>query len=999
MNPMQIVNLSEHTKSRLIKFIEAVKRFSEKWFSHVLLLMFLAVYACFGAYIFISFEAPTEQWEKQVIIDTRQRIVNESWQDAHDKSREEFFDLYRTKFEDYERLLNRVCQSGMTSSSLENQWTFWGALFYSMTVFTTIGYGHLTPITFAGRVATMVYAIFGIPILLMVLADLGKLLTRIIKFTFKKFRYLYNKLLGRKASIRTRKLISDNTSQYIGVARDAFERGFAYIQPYNKIPMAFRNVSFRSRGRGGPSKGGDVGAGGDGDGEVSKRSTGNLIQEAEEKVEANEAGGVGHMNPSSEHLMKKHSVTTDVIVTPGKQTKPVSPVGDEKDKHPLSLRSTISHETNNNSQGHSQQPQEHKHQQGDSKHHDKHHNRSHSPGAKSKDKHNRKISSSKQTNKQQVVTAAAASVSKSSTASNIPATLGGPPVSTDQAAAKLPDRDLSLPAPTRNTNQEVPSAVSAPITNSEEIRIDLDTKVPMVGEMLDTTSEEEAAHLQFEDEEEDLDEDDFDIPVSFALFLLVTYMMFGAVVFSIWEGWNFFDALYFVFISMSTIGFGDLVPQHPKRMIGTFIYLLLGLALTSMCINVVQEKIHATFLRAKMQIGEKMGLDLDQIMADDYYEGSLGMEGGNAGSNGDEDDAHSVAVSQTNSTYAPVSTDHYQDDVDSPTRPIAEPGIKQSRSKESLKNKRKSGAGLSDGSTGGGSGGIGGSGSVRRKPSRKISRNQQPPSISSNQTVDSLQNHQQQQRLQRSSISDSPKLTSPELEYIKAEQQSVAFDSIAPSLNIPVSSIGGVCRPLERNVTPNNDQRPKLVATRSQPTVTKSLSSENNRICELLNLQPSTGGSNRQLVRHNAINDNLNNNNSTDNNNIAKYGTTSKSNKSEGSSRRASVSNELNQLDDLIKVLSRTPSERFGPLLGVPSSSRSSRSGSPSSSLASRRGTSMTYRRPNTTSPRPGMQKEGSLVIPSSSSFNNAGELHPTISRQSQLDLEDTESFKHQSAV
>lgn len=118
---------------------------------------------------------------------------------------------------------------------------------------------------------------------------------------------------------------------------------------------------------------------------------------------------------------------------------------------------------------------------------------------------------------------------------------------------------------------------------------------------------------------EDID-DEFDLPVSVALALLIMYMMFGAIMFSAWEGWNFFDSLYFVFISMSTIGFGDLVPQHPKRMLATFIYLLFGLALTSMCINVVQEKIHATFLKAKMQIGEKMGLDLEQIMADDYYE-------------------------------------------------------------------------------------------------------------------------------------------------------------------------------------------------------------------------------------------------------------------------------------------------------------------------------------------------------------------------------------------
>lgn len=154
VNPMHIVNLSEHTKSSLIRIIEALKRFSEKWFSHVLLLLFLAIYACLGAYIFISFEATNEHFEKQTIIDFRMKIVNDSW-NARDRLKPAYFEFLRMRFEEYEHLLNKACALGMSSSSLENQWTFWGALFYSMTVFTTIGYGHLTPVTFAGRIGKL----------------------------------------------------------------------------------------------------------------------------------------------------------------------------------------------------------------------------------------------------------------------------------------------------------------------------------------------------------------------------------------------------------------------------------------------------------------------------------------------------------------------------------------------------------------------------------------------------------------------------------------------------------------------------------------------------------------------------------------------------------------------------------------------------------------------------------------------------------------------------
>lgn len=117
-------------------------------------------------------------------------------------------------------------------------------------------------------------------------------------------------------------------------------------------------------------------------------------------------------------------------------------------------------------------------------------------------------------------------------------------------------------------------------------------------------------------EEELVIDDEFNLPVSLALLLLSIYMTVGACVFTIWESWSFFEAFYFVFISMSTIGFGDFVPDHPMFMMATFIYLLFGLALTSMCINVVQEKLSAIFDRAKMQLGTTIGFDAMMIDQD-----------------------------------------------------------------------------------------------------------------------------------------------------------------------------------------------------------------------------------------------------------------------------------------------------------------------------------------------------------------------------------------------
>ena len=56
-------------------------------------------------------------------------------------------------------------------------------------------------------------------------------------------------------------------------------------------------------------------------------------------------------------------------------------------------------------------------------------------------------------------------------------------------------------------------------------------------------------------------DDEFNLPISVAITILIVYIFIGATVFSIIEEWTFFESFYFVFISMSTIGFGDFVPK------------------------------------------------------------------------------------------------------------------------------------------------------------------------------------------------------------------------------------------------------------------------------------------------------------------------------------------------------------------------------------------------------------------------------------------------------
>ncbi|XP_034837460.1 uncharacterized protein [Maniola hyperantus] len=349
--------------------------------------LFLMVIMCgLGGIMFKALEGSFENAYKCSTRNVKRDFIESLWRGSHYLREEDWKSLARNKLYEFENQLHTAHEAGVTSYSGQRSWNFMNSFVYCMTLVTTIGYGHIAPKTTYGRVATIAYAIVGIPLFLIVLADFGKLFTRIIKFFW------------------------------------AFIRRFYYTRSCKRV-----------------------------------RRTAPM-----------------------QEVMKGLNTFYDVVRRPSQ-------------------------------------------------------------------------------------------------------------IFTEEDIEGRPRPDGDKPPPLQRKSSDVPPPLPpkpGTLPRDFENETEPETPAPSVFEI----------------------DDEFNLPISVAIIILVFYIIIGAVGYNFWESWNFFESFYFVFISMSTIGLGDMVPDHPMFMMASILYLVFGLALTSMCINVVQVKLSDTFKQASAKLGATIGL-------------------------------------------------------------------------------------------------------------------------------------------------------------------------------------------------------------------------------------------------------------------------------------------------------------------------------------------------------------------------------------------------------
>ncbi|NXX11444.1 KCNKI protein, partial [Podargus strigoides] len=160
-------------------------------FPHACFILSLVIYAFLGALMFSHIEGN----RKVNLSEEYRKFLQDLWHISRNLSDNmtENEEIFKEKIH---ALLNTTEQDWFVNP--KEKWSFFGSLFFCCTVFTTVGYGNTYPVTRIGKYLCMLYALFGIPLMFLVLTDMGDILATVLSKSYNEFRKLQSKILASK---------------------------------------------------------------------------------------------------------------------------------------------------------------------------------------------------------------------------------------------------------------------------------------------------------------------------------------------------------------------------------------------------------------------------------------------------------------------------------------------------------------------------------------------------------------------------------------------------------------------------------------------------------------------------------------------------------------------------------------------------------------------------------------------------------------------------------
>jgi len=88
----------------------------------------------------------------------------------------------------------------------------------------------------------------------------------------------------------------------------------------------------------------------------------------------------------------------------------------------------------------------------------------------------------------------------------------------------------------------------------------------------------------------------------FRMLLLITILVLtiGTIFYHLVEGWSILDSLYFVMVTLTTVGFGDFSPQTNLGKLFTIFYLFIGVGVILTFVNILAKRDIDTLLKHKL---------------------------------------------------------------------------------------------------------------------------------------------------------------------------------------------------------------------------------------------------------------------------------------------------------------------------------------------------------------------------------------------------------------
>ncbi|XP_054653135.1 potassium channel subfamily K member 18 [Dunckerocampus dactyliophorus] len=187
-------------------------------FPHLMLCLSLVFYAVLGALLFQYIEGGSTSPTKVEYHDFLGHIIRRVQNLTNNASY-----THRNIVEELEHTMQD--QFKTTWLQLPEKWTFAGSLFFCCTVFTTVGYGHIYPVTLSGKVACVLYAMVGIPLMLLVILDVGDFLAMLMYRAYVSIHAFFKVLCSHTwPSLRARMKASDSSQWTVEDGVTVFSR-------------------------------------------------------------------------------------------------------------------------------------------------------------------------------------------------------------------------------------------------------------------------------------------------------------------------------------------------------------------------------------------------------------------------------------------------------------------------------------------------------------------------------------------------------------------------------------------------------------------------------------------------------------------------------------------------------------------------------------------------------------------------------------------------------